>query len=191
MFPPIPPQRVHRNVSGASYAGRPDNARLLDPAQTRFTERLLNLPTARTAHGLSPASGQRSNKGPAPQPPRWQQPWTPPAVLRLESVNASVNASVNKARPQSSGWKEVSEGEARSLLRPGQAPETPSARAPHPLGGALPLHLADPPPTRYQRVKRRLAQAVPLPLRRAWRAVDAAVHRLIDRLRPQAASAQA
>ncbi|RZI60764.1 MAG: hypothetical protein EOP37_10565 [Rubrivivax sp.] len=51
--------------------------------------------------------------------------------------------------------------------------------------------LAEAPPTRRQRIRSRLAEGVPWPLRRAWRAVDGAVHRLIDRLRPRMSSASA
>ena len=174
---PLPAPRIHRNVSGASLTGRPDSARLLDTAQTRFTDRLLNRQTARTGQGLSPAPSLRHDKGPAPQPPEGKQPWTPPpGVLRTPSVN--------EAGPNSSGRLARGEEDVRPLLRPGHASETPIVRAPHALGGALPMHLADPPSTRYQRVKQRLANAVPLPLRRVWRAIDAAVRRLIDRLRP-------
>ncbi|MFX1680140.1 hypothetical protein PV762_12960 [Mitsuaria sp. CC2] len=51
--------------------------------------------------------------------------------------------------------------------------------------------LAEAPPTRRPRIWSRLAEGVPWPLRRAWRAVDGAVHRLIDRLRPRTSSASA
>ncbi|OWQ46642.1 hypothetical protein CDL60_14375 [Roseateles noduli] len=179
---PTPMPRHHRNVAGATNSRRHDRAPWLRQSEVRFTENLLNRPAGQSSKGrLSRPSVLEHNKGQAPRPPKGARAWTPAAVLPVPDRDGP--------RPLSSSWEEVRDPDVRSPLLPDQPPA--ASPPPQPCVVGLPHRLADQSPTRFRRIRQRVAEAVPKPLRRAWRAVDAAVRRLIDRLRPQAVPTQA
>ncbi len=186
--PPLPPKPLHLSQrspttsSPSSIEAKACTAPLLEQGPRPGAPSAASRPAS---HGKRPTPLPRSNVTPAApiKPPRLKRAASPRNPLPSAGVSPDAPKAPPRLKPAASLHEKTMADVTPLISQTASATQAPiSGDAPGPTtvtrDGTLAgiRKLEDTQPTRSQRVKARLASAVPRPLRRAWNAVSTCIH---------------